>query len=147
MRIVCPTCGAVYEGPDHLMAGGKRTRCARCTCEWVAEPAVSLAAETPPPVLPPPVIAPPVIPLPVIPPQVILQPAIPPPLVRPIAPPPLVPKPEPRPATASRKPVAVALALSIVVLAGLLTAGVLRRVQVIEAWPPAGRLYVWLGLK
>ena len=141
MRIVCPTCDAIYEVPDRLLAGGKRTRCARCAREWVPEPAAGPTAETPAASAPEPPLV------------------IPPPPVRPIAPPaPPVPRPEVRPAArpelrveprpaGSRMPVAVALGVSVIVLAGLLAAGVQWRAQAIQAWPPVERLYVWLGLK
>jgi predicted Zn finger-like uncharacterized protein len=34
MRIVCPSCSAIYDVPDSLLMAGRRTRCARCDGEW-----------------------------------------------------------------------------------------------------------------
>jgi predicted Zn finger-like uncharacterized protein len=34
MRIVCPSCSATYEVPEHLLKPGKMARCARCGGEW-----------------------------------------------------------------------------------------------------------------
>ena len=42
MRIVCPSCQAVYEVPDKLLSGpAKRVRCARCGVRMWHEPLAS----------------------------------------------------------------------------------------------------------
>ncbi len=137
MRIVCPTCDTAYEVPDHLLAAGKRTRCARCAREWVPESAVPPPAR---PVTPePPAVAPP--------PRL----AVPPPLVAKPEPPP-APRLEPVPPSSrgkptSRKPVAIALGASVLVLALLLAAALQWRGPIMQAWPPIERLYGWIGLR
>jgi len=36
MRVLCPSCAAVYEVPEPLLGAGSRTlRCGRCGTEWV----------------------------------------------------------------------------------------------------------------
>jgi predicted Zn finger-like uncharacterized protein len=145
MRIVCPTCEAAYDVPDHLMAAGKRTRCARCAREWIPQPDVPPPAEPVRPVVPdPPVAAPPP----------------PPPPPRLVVPPPLVAKPEPPPVpraepvapvardkAPSRRPVAIALGGSVLVLVAMLGAAVQWRGPIMQAWSPLERLYGWVGLK
>jgi len=140
MRIVCPACTATYDVPDRLLGTGKRLRCARCAHEW-APP------EMAPPPPPPAVHAPPLL----------LEPHPPEPrppdpgLLEPRRPdPPLQAGPKPRPpvrATRSaRTAVLLALGLSVLVLAGLLAAGVVWRAVVMQVFPPSRLLFGLLGL-
>ncbi len=143
MRIVCPTCSAVYEVPDALLSDGKRTRCARCAREWVPQPAAPMAA-APRPASPPP---PSVFPAPVIP--------TPSPPVAPAAAP-RAARPSPAPRAEQHHPVkaepahslavSIALGASILLLAGLCAAAVIWRAVLIGIFPPAERLFLWLGL-
>ena len=132
MRIVCPTCTAAYDVPDHLMAAGKRTRCARCALEWVPQPPVAGPLEAPKTAPPPP------------------MPSIPPPPRPTIQPPPLTPRNPDRagvrPRRATSLPVVLALGASVLVLALAVAVGIVWRVVVIHAWPPSERLFTWLGL-
>lgn len=141
MRIVCPDCTATYDVPDRLSGSGKRLRCARCAHEWmppelVAPPAVKLL---PAPVPPEPEAVP-----------------MPEPERRPVVRPAPVPRPElhaepkPRPGAQasrpSRMPVALALLGSVLVLAGILAAGVIWRGWVMQQFPPSALLFRLLGL-
>jgi predicted Zn finger-like uncharacterized protein len=56
MRLVCPECTAAYDVPDSMLGGAaRRVRCARCSHEWIFDPAAQAAA---PPSEPPPEAAP-----------------------------------------------------------------------------------------
>ncbi len=135
MRIVCPACSAAYEVPDRLLGTGKRLRCARCAQEW-APP--EMAAQAPPSAaVPPPRDA--VAPSP--PPE---APARPAPSVLQADP---KPRPPPRPPRSARGAVLLALAASLLVLGGLLAAGVVWRAAVMQAFPPARLLFRALGLE
>jgi predicted Zn finger-like uncharacterized protein len=35
MRLICPSCAAVYEVPFQNLKPGRRTRCARCSAMWI----------------------------------------------------------------------------------------------------------------
>lgn len=49
MRVECPACAALYDIPDHYLAGGSRKlRCARCGHDWMAEPKAEAEAEPEP---------------------------------------------------------------------------------------------------
>ena len=143
MRIVCPGCTATYDVPERLAGSGKRLRCARCAHEWIPQEMAASAADPAPPSEP---VAPP--------------PPPPPPPAPPAAPPPRQPDPAPPPALhAEPKPkvsaqarrsvrlaVGLALALSVLALAGLLAAGLWWRQAVMQLFPPSRLLFGWLGL-
>jgi predicted Zn finger-like uncharacterized protein len=124
MRILCPQCQAAYDVPDRLIAGGRLLRCVKCRHEWREE------AGGPPPPPPAPEPAPP----------------------RPVPPPipaqhrahqPIDP---PEPARRGGLALAAAWAASGLVLAGFIAAMLAYRAPIAEAWPPAARLYLLLGL-
>jgi predicted Zn finger-like uncharacterized protein len=52
MRIVCPSCAVSYEVPDSLLKPGRSVRCARCANNWVPlaidEPELHQAPQSPP---------------------------------------------------------------------------------------------------
>jgi predicted Zn finger-like uncharacterized protein len=161
MRIACPSCDAVYNVPDALLAGPTRAvRCVRCGTEWAPQP------------LPPPrpaLLAPSGFP------SVAASPVpdAPPPDAPPeIGPPPRVepklssyrsrteprldagedgdarPPPRDDETTLRRRRGAVAgWILSVVVLVALAVAAVGWRTQVMAAWPPSQRVYGVLGLR
>ena len=136
MRLVCPTCSAIYEVPDALLADGKRTRCARCAGEWVPQPAGAPSAPLPPTpqVVPAPVIATPP------------APAVAPRTARPAD---VTRETRHRPAgrrMAHTLAVSIALGASILVLAGLCAAMMVWRAALIDIFPPAERVFLWLGL-
>lgn len=136
MRIACPSCAAEYEVPDRLLAGpARRLRCARCAAEF-ALPDTGAAPPPPPVQDPPPAPAPP---------EAAPSPAPPP------ADPPPTPRvplatahdaPEAGGATALRR----AWAASVLLVLGATASLLLFRGTVMEAWPPATRLFATLGL-
>lgn len=132
MRIACPTCPATYDVPDRLLAGtGRRLRCSRCGTEF------PLPAAAPVPERPPPEEAVPV--------------ATAPPPPEPAPPPRILPEPRERPpvaASGDSAPAALqrAWVASLVLVLGAVVALVLLRERVMEAWPPAARLFTALGL-
>ncbi|MGK7864500.1 zinc-ribbon domain-containing protein [Falsiroseomonas sp. E2-1-a4] len=154
MRISCPKCSAEYDVPDQALAAGPRMlRCARCGHSFraalpeppAAEPApaprpesqMNARAERPAePVAPPAPQPPPDPPLP--------RPA---PLRSPLPPGAAA---EDRLALAPSSPpdrFAVAgWVLTVLVLGLAAYAGYVFRAEVMEAWPPAQRLYALLGL-
>jgi predicted Zn finger-like uncharacterized protein len=167
MRVACPNCAAEYDVPESLLAAGpKLLRCARCghrfqagAAAGVAPPAAPAAspAVTPPPAPP----APPPEPLP--PPPPIRPPAeAPPPRPAPVAtqtsdsdrPPPTrglrrhspieepdEAEPEPR----AGRAVLIGWVLTFAVLAAAGWAALHYQAEIVEAWPPAARLYAALG--
>jgi predicted Zn finger-like uncharacterized protein len=46
MKIVCPSCDAIYEVPDKVVTSRRKMRCARCATDWV--PADTMPASAPP---------------------------------------------------------------------------------------------------
>jgi predicted Zn finger-like uncharacterized protein len=138
MQITCPACAATYEVPDHLLAPGRRARCARCGNEW--EPSADASAPEPEPESGPelgPELGPgpapesrvraPEAPLVAAPAQMLATPRKPP----------------------RRRPgVAIwlgwAASLAIVVYASY--AATHHRNAVMRSWPPSARLYSALGL-
>jgi predicted Zn finger-like uncharacterized protein len=151
MRIACPSCDAVYDVPDAMLAAAPRAvRCARCGTEWTPERLADPApAVQPPPAGPRPPQA---------------EPAM-----RPERPEPKLSsyrtRTEPRIAaddegdarppprddeTAARRRRRGAVAgwvLSVLLLLGLAVAAVAWRTQVMAAWPPSERVYGALGLR
>jgi len=146
MRVQCPDCTIAYDVPDHLLAGRKVLRCARCGAEWApGEPAVKPAETLPthqsPPLTPPVPPAPAAFaePLP-IPLSLHEEPVENHPLsamerlVRPVEPP-------------RRTPwVGLAWVSSLIVVAALAWGAVTWRADVMHAWPPSTRAYAALGL-
>jgi len=143
MRIECPSCSAVYDVPDRLLAGGKKLRCARCAHQWAPEEAAALAA--------PPAVEPPPPPLRPPPPPAVIEPRIDedtdhehgPEMELHVEP---QRAPRRRPTTESRLPVILALVVSAVVLVALLGGVVYARAEVMRLWEPSRRLFGWLGL-
>ena len=154
MRIVCPSCDAVYQVPDAMLAAGARAvRCAKCGQEWTPAPAEPVSHDDPPP-----------------------QPSAEPPPSAPV----IQPLPEPptraesrlssyRARTGTRVLVDDAIderlpprdyetirggrgawigwVLSVLLLVGLAVAAVAWRGPIMAAWPPSERLYGILGLR
>jgi predicted Zn finger-like uncharacterized protein len=176
MRIACPNCSAEYEVPDSLLASGPRLlRCARCGHQFQAKagpdapvppppavPSPAPAADTGPEARPTPVLAPPLAPPdpdPPAPPQADLAPVAtptaergPPAPAAGRAPPPLPPLPPWRPQAAEPAPrsgasLALAWLLSLAVLGAAGWATVHFHAEIVEAWPPAARLYAALGIR
>lgn len=127
MRLECPSCAAAYDVPDTLLKPGQPVRCVRCHALWQPSPdAIPEPAPTAPPALPPPSRPNPPAPL---------QPGRPP----------AVSTPARRPRASLAAPV-LAWVASLAVLVGAGAALVYHRAAVIEAWPPAARLFLALGL-
>jgi predicted Zn finger-like uncharacterized protein len=140
MRIICPACAATYEVPDRLIGTGRSLRCRSCGHAWRVEPERG-AAESPPPPSPAPLPDPG--PLPDLPPL-----ATPSGLLAPRRAPQLIDPPLPRPEALPR-PTGLALRLawvaSLLAVLGIGAALWLFRAEIVEAWPPAARLYLMLG--
>ncbi|MBS0640753.1 MAG: zinc-ribbon domain-containing protein [Acetobacteraceae bacterium] len=128
MRLICPSCAAVYEVPPESLRPGRRTRCARCSAMWiplredpavappdVAEPGIPAAAATEPDTAPAP----------------LFQPAQAGSAMDRLA------AQSPR-----RSPVALrtAWAASMLLLIGGAAAAYTWRSQVVRVWPPSARL-------
>jgi predicted Zn finger-like uncharacterized protein len=158
MRIACPNCGAEYEVPDAMLAAGPRVlKCARCEHRFSAE---APRAEAPPEPPEPPAAGPEAGPAAAAQPEPPPQPDTaapaaprPPPEPPPARPPPTrgpsQPSPiEPVAADPPRGGAALVLAwlLSLAVLGGAGYAAFLYRAEIMEAWPPATRLFAALGL-
>jgi predicted Zn finger-like uncharacterized protein len=154
MRLVCPSCSAVYEVPESRIAAGRMVRCARCGSDWIPvteAPAASFDAEAPPKAE--------ASPLAQAPPEAeVLAPSEPAQSTAPsaegvarrsmvtvsrsamarLAAHPALP----RASTALR----LAWAGSIVLLLLLLAVAYAWRSQIVAAWPPSGRAYAAFGL-
>ena len=133
MRIACPNCEATYEVPDALISAGRRLRCAKCGHEWPVGPAAAVPPAPTADPKPSPDLGP--APPPILPPQRVPQPIEPP-----------LPTPEARRAA---QVAAVALWTAWIgsgLLLVALAAGIwVYRAPIVEAWPPAARLYLLLG--
>ena len=131
MRIACPTCDATYEVPDALIGSGRLLRCAKCGHDWMVRPAADDSAPAAAPPVPPPPEGPP----PFRPPSRQAQPIHPP-----------LPNPaEQRRARAAAMLLWAAWIGSGVLLAALGAGAWAYRGPIVEAWPPAARLYLLLG--
>jgi len=137
MQIECPSCSAGFEVPERLLRD--RTRPLRCSqCRTVfpmpalpmpePEPAAWRAPEPPPP-------------------RAVEEPS-PAPVIKELR-----PEPEPADGTlaeaaneASARRLRAAWAASIALLIGGGLAAIIKRDVVMEAWPPAARLFAALGL-
>jgi predicted Zn finger-like uncharacterized protein len=152
MRIACPNCSAEYEVPDTLLAGGPRTlRCARCSHQFQAAPAGPAVA---PATVPAPAAAPPEPPVAPPPPR-----PDPPPAEAPPEPPapfdrsalllpdPLLFRPPEEPVPRGGAPLVLAWLLSLAILGGAGWATWRFHADIVEAWPPAARLYQALGMR
>ena len=136
MRIACPNCNATYEVPDTLIGGGRTLRCAKCGHDWLAtgrSAARPEGARDPAPEPREPVTddAPPPTPALRRPPQVIDPPL-----------------PQPGSDFASRRALVALWAAWIA--SGLLLVGFgavawAYRGPIVDAWPPAARLYSLFG--
>ncbi len=132
MRIACPSCAVTYDVPDSRLKPGRKLRCARCNTEWAP---VELEA---------PVAAPP---------SSATQP-----FEGPVDDEPPPPSPGRLAVSAmdllaahrkrqeSPRSLRIAWIASIVVLVGLVAAGLIWRRGIMVAWPPSGRLYGLVGL-
>ena len=174
MRVTCPTCNAGYEVPESRIGTGRKLRCARCKNDWwvappepgpaapvgessfaravvqaAAMPATSAGAATQEPTGPAP--SPPLRTLP----EADAAPAPPPiradePVSRPPAPPIAVAPDAPnRPAQAEPRSsggLLLAWIASLMIFLGVPAALLLYRVEIMEAWAPAERLYDAIGL-
>ncbi len=139
MRITCPACEATYEVPARLLGAARQLRCAKCKHLW--QPAIE---EAEPVAAPERVVLPPVAPV-----------APPPPPLREVPPPTPAARrsPEliepPLPMLQDRPPASrgiyAAWAVSLALVAGIGTGLWLYRADVVEAWPPAARLFAALG--
>ncbi|GGG33350.1 hypothetical protein GCM10010964_21530 [Caldovatus sediminis] len=174
MRLTCPTCAAVYEVPDRLLADGARrpVRCTRCGAVWApaaAEPGEpqAMAGEAPARPASPETGAPPGRAAPAAPrgemPAFQTVPPAPPwsaagaaeAAPRPLrAPPPRPPQwiaeerrsfAGPPARDGGRFALVAAWLASLALVAGGIAALWLWRAEVVALWPPAGRLFAWLG--
>ncbi|SDD16156.1 MJ0042 family finger-like domain-containing protein [Belnapia rosea] len=130
MRIQCPQCQAAYEVPDTLIGAGRLLRCVKCRHEWREGAAAEPVPEPPAPAAP----------------SGRAEPA-PPPI--PIAPRPPQPIAPPLSAMVPHRgglALAAAWTASGLLLLGFVAALLLWQAPIVEAWPPAARLYLLLGL-
>jgi predicted Zn finger-like uncharacterized protein len=152
MRIVCPSCDAVYNVPDAMLAAAPRAvRCARCGTEWTPG-----ALADAPPAQPAPPAEPP-------PPAAVAEPAMRPERAEPklssyrsrteprlTAVSDLDARPPPRDDETTlrgRRGAVAGWVFSVLLLIGLAAASVAWRTQVMAAWPPSQRVYGALGLR
>jgi predicted Zn finger-like uncharacterized protein len=153
MRITCPTCAATYEVPDHLVGSGRSMRCRKCGHAWQVLPdqgpdqGKDQGAEQGAPPAQAPEPSPPRLPqgLPPLPDDRLPPPppiAAPPRRPYPIDPP--LPQPDAAPPPAGTA-LRLAWAASLLAVLGLAVALWLFRVEIVQAWPPAARLYFMLG--
>jgi predicted Zn finger-like uncharacterized protein len=156
MRIVCPSCAAVFDVPKVRLVPGQAVRCARCSTDWtplaLPGPASDIPAAEP---LEPPGIA--------------AQPPKPESAGAHAAATPLVDQPASGPSvqshatqgrlpsiqsvldrlnltTATEAALIAAWAVSIALVVGMAWAAVAWRGEIMHAWPPSERIYAALGL-
>lgn len=148
MRVACPSCSAVYDIPDRMLAAGRAVRCARCQHQWVPQAAEPPAVE--PPATQPPATQPPPRPAPAEPEPAFV--AAEPPVRTAEAGPPaisamdrLAMEAKPLPGE-SRGPLRTAWAASVLLLILAAGAAYVWRAPLMEAWPPSHRVYAALGL-
>lgn len=143
MRINCPACAAAYEVPDRLIGAGRSLRCRSCGHAWRVTPEAGPAPlpPQPPAAMPPP---PPLEPPRSTPPPLAAPPGLPGPRRAPQLIDPPLPRPEalPRPAGPALR---LAWAASLLAVLGGVAALWLFRSEIVQAWPPAARLYLILG--
>ena len=160
MRIACPNCQATYEVPEAMIGSGRMLRCAKCGRDWLVPGGGAPSAAPPPPATrpesPTPEIRTPETRRPA-PAPASAPPAhgpsagdLPPPTPSLRRPPQLIHPPLPQ-AGKYRLPRLPVLTLwvawigSALILAALATTAWVYRGSIIEAWPPAARIYLWLG--
>ncbi len=145
MRIACPACNAAYQVPDEQLREGRVVRCARCGTDWapsVAIPQTDEGSEAP---------------------GLGFEPTEPEPASEP-APPPVSPRrmaldeDEGAPgsiasaapsSTATRRApraLAIAWAVSLLIVLGGLVYVFAGRERIMTAWPPSIRAYAAVGL-
>jgi predicted Zn finger-like uncharacterized protein len=142
MRLTCPTCAAVYEVPDRLLAGGARrpVRCSLCGAVWVPPVPAPEGREAETGAVP----TPPDVGAPAPPPEA-------PPASGPLRAPPPWPPPRDEPPLAAPEArggglaLAAAWLVSLALVAGGLAALWIWRAEVSAFWPPAARLFALLG--
>ncbi len=122
MRVVCPSCGAVYAVPDSALASRRLMRCARCAHEFtppeLAEPEPE--QEEPPEIVPEP--------------------------IEPPAAPSVAVAAEPVVGRDVKAQVLAGWVASFLLLTVLVFAGVAWRKPVMRVWPASARLYSVMGL-
>lgn len=157
MRIACPACNAAYDVPDTELRDDRVVRCARCGTDWA--PVVPLPAAVPEtgPEMGPELLADAAAARDLMPSGEAMLAGVA-----------VEPAPEPRqmaldadapvavavaipaaPAVVARRAVptlAIAWALSVLVVVGGLVTLAVKRDRVMAAWPPSTRLYAALGL-
>jgi predicted Zn finger-like uncharacterized protein len=150
MRISCSVCSTTYEVPDQTLAVGRKVRCAKCGHQWVPRPAVVRGpaprpqSESPTERVPPARLAESLTEIPPVPMAPPAQAVAPDPLhgttiIRPLS----TPQPPRRRAGAAAW---LGWVASLAVWVAVLWAAYAYRTQVMDAWPPAKRLYAALGL-
>jgi predicted Zn finger-like uncharacterized protein len=146
MRIACPNCQATYEVPNALIGAGRMLRCAKCGHDWRATGEAALPGGA----------------LPGAAPELKVVPATTPPGHEPATgdlPPPtpaqhrlpqLIDPPLPasrgqRPSPGALTTLWAAWIVSALLLGMLGTAAWVYRGPIMEAWPPAARVYLLFG--
>ncbi|MBP0446348.1 zinc-ribbon domain-containing protein [Roseomonas sp. SSH11] len=165
MRVACPECAAEYQLPPALasrLGEGRTVRCARCGTAWAPGAVAALPAGPGAAVPPegPGAAAPPAAPGPArphagpapaaTPEEPMLE--VPPRPARSFdaaEPPPRARWPEldpPPPASPPSRGAGLGWALSLLLLAGVAAAAWHWRVELVEVWPPAARVFLALGV-
>ena len=140
MRIDCPNCKAGYEVPERILADRARPlRCGQCRMVFAVPEAPAPVAEAPPSIAPEAAAPAPQAPSAAIAPMPAPEETLPDPLV---AGAPLTEAANDAPSRGLR----VAWAASIALLIGGGLAAIIKRDALMEAWPPAARLFGALGL-
>jgi predicted Zn finger-like uncharacterized protein len=149
VRFACPQCDAAYSVPDSMLIAAPKVRCVRCGHEWVlatGEDTLTVAPREPDLEEDTPTA-------PHVPEADEFQRDAAQPAVRDEAPngpdaSPTPPIAEPGAATAvfQQRRLAAAWVASVAALILALGAGAIWREQVMEVWPPSGRLFGWLHL-
>ena len=152
MRIACPACAATYDVPARLIGAGRDLRCKKCGHAWHVLPQQDAAVlEAPVPASPAPDRPAPEIAPGVSPPEPTGASPMPLPSLTGIAvprQPQLIEPPLPRPeeiAVRGGPALWAAWAASLLLVGIMLVVLWLFRAEIIEAWPPAARLYLMLG--
>lgn len=138
MRLVCPSCGTVYEVPDSLVLPGRMVGCHHCHHQWVPLPLALAQAAKP---QPRPAVEPPLSPLPApdaeLPPLTATEPIV----TR------LLPSRPVKEERGAGTAVWLLWGLSLLLLAALAWGTIAYRQQIALFWPPSERLYLALGYR
>lgn len=145
MRIACPACNAAYQVPDEQLRDGRVVRCARCSTDWAPFVAIPQTGDSP---------EPPELGLEAVEPGSVLEPSPPPVSPRKMAldeddpaPALLAPvAPAATPARRSLPALAIAWAVSLLIVIGGLVYMFAGRERIMHAWPPSIRAYAAVGL-